>query len=206
MCAGSATRVICWRCTAWKRFTTALPPLKQSFEVIGQVTRAAAEATGLAEGTPVVGGLFDIDASAVGCGAVNAGQACIIAGTWSINEVITAEPLVDPSLFMTTLFAAPGLFLSTEASATSATNLEWFVTQCCGDERAEAKRRGVSVWEVCNEVVAGWDRAAPISSSTPSCMARMCSRLLAPVFTAWRAGTRAPTCCAPCMRGLFSAT
>jgi L-xylulokinase len=133
----------------------ALPPLKQSFEVAGQVTRAAAEATGLSEGTPVVGGMFDIDASAAGCGAVNAGQACIIAGTWSINEVITAEPLVDPSLFMTTLFASPGLFLSTEASATSATNLEWFVTQCCGDERAEAKRRGVSVWEVCNEVVGG---------------------------------------------------
>jgi L-xylulokinase len=72
-----------------------------------------AEVTGLSEGTPVVGGMFDIDASAAGCGAVNAGQACIIAGTWSINEVITAEPLVDPSLFMTTLFAASGLFLST---------------------------------------------------------------------------------------------
>jgi L-xylulokinase len=132
----------------------ALPPIKQSAEVIGQVTTAAAEMTGLAVGTPVVGGVFDIDASAAGCGAVNAGQACIIAGTWSINEVITREPLIDPSLFMTTLFAAPGLFLSTEASATSATNLEWFVAQCCGDERAEAKRRGISVWEVCNEVVA----------------------------------------------------
>jgi L-xylulokinase len=116
--------------------------------------RAAAEATGLAVGTPVVGGVFDIDASATGCGAVHAGQACIIAGTWSINEVITQDPLVDPSLFMTTLFAAPGLFLSTEASATSATNLEWFVTQCCADERAEAKRRGVSVYDVCSEVVA----------------------------------------------------
>lgn len=138
-----------------KEIYDALPPLRQSFEVVGQLTRAAAEATGLVEGTPVAGGLFDIDASAVGCGAVMAGQACIIAGTWSINEVITAEPLVDPSLFMTTLFAAPGLFLSTEASATSATNLEWFVTQCCGDERAEAQRRGVSVWEVINAEVAG---------------------------------------------------
>jgi L-xylulokinase len=132
----------------------ALPPIVQSFEVAGRVTRAAAEATGLAVGTPVVGGLFDIDASAVGCGAVSAGQACIIAGTWSINEVITAEPLVDPALFMTTLFAVPGLFLSTEASATSAANLEWFVNQCCGDERHEAQRRGVSIWEVINEQVA----------------------------------------------------
>jgi L-xylulokinase len=140
----------------------ALPPLKHCFEVAGQVTRAAAEETGLAVGTPVVGGMFDVDASAVGCGAVKAGQACIVAGTWSINEVITAEPLVDPALFMTTLFADPGKYLSIEASATSATNLEWFVAQCGGDERAEAARRGVSVYEVCNEEVAS---LAPDSSN-----------------------------------------
>ena len=75
-------------------------------------------------------------------------------GSWSINEVITRDPIVDPSLFMTTLFAEPGLFLTIEGSATSATNLEWFVNQCCGDERAEAKRRGISVYEVCSEEVA----------------------------------------------------
>lgn len=132
----------------------ALPTLQQSFEIAGHVTRQAAEETGLAVGTPVAGGMFDVDASAVGCGVVNAGQACIVAGTWSINEVITQEPLVDPNLFMTTLFAAPGSFLTVEASATSATNLEWFVAQCCGDERAQAKRRGISVYEVCNEEVA----------------------------------------------------
>ncbi len=55
---------------------------------------------------------------------------------------------------MTTLFASPGKFLSIEASPTSATNLEWFINQCCGDERAEAKRRGISVYDVCNEEVA----------------------------------------------------
>jgi L-xylulokinase len=132
----------------------ALPPLNESFDVIGQVTQAASQETGLTAGTPVVGGVFDVDASAVGCGAVNAGQACIVAGTWSINEVITNEALVDPDIFMTTLFASPELFLSIEASATSATNLEWFVAQCCGDERAEAQRRGISVFEICNEEVA----------------------------------------------------
>jgi L-xylulokinase len=132
----------------------ALPPLKQSSEVIGQVTSTAAEATGLAVGTPVVGGLFDVDASAIGAGAIHVNQACLVMGSWSINEVITTEPIVDPTLFMTTLFAIPGLFLTIEGSATSATNLEWFVNQCCGDERAEAKRRGVSVYEICSEEVA----------------------------------------------------
>jgi L-xylulokinase len=132
----------------------ALPPLKQSFEAVGQVTAVATQETGLAAGTPVVGGLFDVDASAIGSGAVNADQACLVMGSWSINEVITREPIVDPRLFMTTLFAEPGLFLTIEGSATSATNLEWFVNQCCGDERAEAQRRGVSVYDVINEEVA----------------------------------------------------
>ena len=132
----------------------ALPPLKQSSEVCGQVTSAAAQETGLAVGTPVVGGLFDVDASAIGAGAININQACLVMGSWSINEIITKDPIVDPSLFMTTLFADPSLFLTIEGSATSATNLEWFVNQCCGDERAEAKRRGVSVYEICSEEVA----------------------------------------------------
>jgi len=132
----------------------ALPPIKQSCHVCGQVTSVAAQETGLIVGTPVVGGLFDVDASAIGAGAINENQACIVMGSWSINEVITKEPIVDPSLFMTTLFADPGLFLTIEGSATSATNLEWFVNQCCGDERAEAKRRGISVYDVCNEEVA----------------------------------------------------
>ncbi|MHC1783556.1 MAG: FGGY-family carbohydrate kinase [Anaerolineaceae bacterium] len=132
----------------------ALPPLKNSSEVVGQVTPVAAQETGLAVGTPVVGGAFDVDASAIGAGAINPNQACLVMGSWSINEVITRVPIVDPGLFMTTLFAEPGLFLTIEGSATSATNLEWFVNQCCGDERAEAKRRGISVYEVCNEEVA----------------------------------------------------
>jgi L-xylulokinase len=132
----------------------ALPPLKQSSEIAGRVTASAAQETGLKVGTPVVGGLFDVDASAIGAGTINVNQACLVMGSWSINEVITKDPIVDPRLFMTTLFASPGLFLTIEGSATSATNLEWFVNQCCGDERAEAKRRGISVYEVCNEEVA----------------------------------------------------
>jgi L-xylulokinase len=122
--------------------------------VAGHVTSAAAKETGLAVGTPVVGGLFDVDASAIGSGVIGPNQACLVMGSWSINEVITKDPIVDPRLFMTTIFADPDLFLTIEGSATSATNLEWFVNQCCGDERAEAKRRGISVFEICSEKVA----------------------------------------------------
>ena len=132
----------------------ALPPLIHSSDIAGGVTPGAAEETGLGVGTPVVGGMFDVDASAIGSGVVNANQACLVMGSWSINEVITKDPIVDPTIFMTTIFADADWFVTIEGSSTSATNLEWFVNQCCGDERLEARQRGISVYDICSEKVA----------------------------------------------------
>ena len=131
----------------------ALPEVINSFEIAGRVTAEASQATGLAEGTPVVGGLFDVDASALGSGVHQPGQVCIIAGTWSINEIVTSDPIVDPGLFMTSIYTVPDLWLTIEASATSATNLEWFVNQFCAEEKAAADERGISVYDVCSELV-----------------------------------------------------
>ena len=47
----------------------ALPEPIESHDIAGWVTREAAATTGLAEGTPVAGGMFDIDAAAVGAAA-----------------------------------------------------------------------------------------------------------------------------------------
>jgi L-xylulokinase len=132
----------------------ALPPPVESFEVAGKVTSTAAENTGLVAGTPVVGGIFDIEGSALGAGVADAGQVCIVAGTWSINEIVTIEPLAAPDIFMTAAYTVPDLWLSIEASATSATNLEWFVKHFCAEEKIEADKRGISVYQVCNELVA----------------------------------------------------
>ncbi len=132
----------------------ALPEPIESHAIAGRVTREAAAVTGLAEGTPVAGGMFDINASAVGAGVIDEGMLCVIAGTWSINEVVTRQPLLDERILMCTLFAVPGLWLATDSSATSATNLEWFVSNFCYEEKLAADARGVSVYEVCNEIVA----------------------------------------------------
>ena len=73
-------------------------PLRGSAELCGKVTREAAAATGLREGTPVAGGLFDIDACALATGLTDPGLLCLIAGSWSINEYIAAAP-VDSRTF-----------------------------------------------------------------------------------------------------------
>lgn len=131
----------------------ALPRPAESFELVGTVSADAAKLTGLKAGTPVVGGLYDIDGSALGAGVVNPGQACIVAGTWSINDIITSKALVDPKILMTRGYTIPGLWISIEASATSTANLAWFAKNFCYEEQLNAKARGLSVYEICNELV-----------------------------------------------------
>lgn len=69
----------------------ALPPMIASTAPAGQVTAEAARDTGLAQGTPVVGGMFDVNAGALGAGVLAPGQACMIAGTWSVARFRTAS-------------------------------------------------------------------------------------------------------------------
>src|SRR5690606_8834333 len=107
-----------------------LPDLVAPTDVVGAVSAEAAAATGLRAGTPVVGGLFDVIASAIGSGAVDAGQASIVAGTWSINQVVIPEPVADRGIFMVSSFADDRA-MAIESSATSAANLEWYVRELC---------------------------------------------------------------------------
>ena len=105
-----------------------LPELVEPVDIVGRVTAEAARATGLAEGTPVVGGFFDVVASALGSGAVDEGQASIIVGTWSINQVISRRAIADPRVFMVSAFGRDQM-MAIESSATSAANLEWYVRE-----------------------------------------------------------------------------
>lgn len=131
-----------------------LPPLKRSKDICGSITDEAAAQTGLAAGTPVAAGMFDIDACGLASGLVDETQLCMIAGTWGNNQYIAKEPVVHKDVFMTTCYSIPGYYLMLEGSATSASNLEWFVTEFFQAEREEAKRQGESVYELCNRLVA----------------------------------------------------
>lgn len=74
-----------------------LPPLVESGTQLGTVNRAAAQATGLAEGTPVVMGGADTQCGLLGTGAVSPGDAAVIAGTTAPLQVVTQEPRIDPA-------------------------------------------------------------------------------------------------------------
>ncbi len=103
-----------------------LPPLVQPTDIVGHVTPEAATATGLAAGTPVAAGYFDVVAAALGSGAAGAGAVSVVLGSWSINQILADRPAQDPDIFMVAAFG-PGRFASMDNSATSAANLEWYV-------------------------------------------------------------------------------
>ena len=105
-----------------------LPTLHESCEVVGTVTPHAAQLTGLPAGIPVVAGIFDVVASAVGSGVVSPGEASIVAGTWSINQVVVSRPDYLRPVFMNALIERDR-YMAIEASATSATNLDWFIRE-----------------------------------------------------------------------------
>jgi xylulokinase len=73
-----------------------LPRVVESQEITGEVSREAAASTGLAEGTPVVGGAGDQAASAVGNGIVEAGLVSCTIGTSGVVFAHMPSPAYDP--------------------------------------------------------------------------------------------------------------
>ena len=135
-----------------------LPPIKRSTECCGKITDDVARLTGLCAGTPVSGGVFDISASSIASGINSLDKMAIVTGTWSINEYVTDHPVIDKDLFMTSIYPIEGKWLITEASPTSASNLEWFINNFMESDRKTSAEQGSSVYDLCNKLV---------SSTTP---------------------------------------
>jgi xylulokinase len=88
-----------------------LPDVGGSSDVLGRLTPTAARLTGIAEGTPVVGGGADNACGAAGVGVIAPGDAVASWGTSGTVLAPTAEPLVDPGLRAHTFcHVAPGVW------------------------------------------------------------------------------------------------
>ncbi len=137
----------------------AIPPVVHSHDIVGQVTAEAARATGLAEGTPVAGGLFDVNACTLATGIERPDELTGVVGTWSISAFVTPDytrAAEHADRYVIQAHSVPGMYLVHEASPTSAGNLEWFTANLL-PEIPEAER-----FAYCNEAVA----ATPQTSVT----------------------------------------
>ncbi len=131
-----------------------LAPLRYSSDACGVVTAEAALITGLRPGTPVAGGMFDIDACAIAMAITAPEQLCTITGTWSINEFISPRPILGTDIAMNSLYTIPGYYLLEECSPTSAGNLEWFIRENMKDQ---APLPGKSRYQYIDDLVVAVD-------------------------------------------------
>lgn len=122
----------------------ALPPVAHSAEIVGRVTADAAALTGLLEGTPVVCGVHDVTASALGIGGHEPGVISIVAGTYSINEIISTTPHTDPRWFCRNAIEA-AQWNNMSISPASTANYDWFLDNFCRADQDEARRTGGSI-------------------------------------------------------------
>jgi xylulokinase len=104
-----------------------LPPTYEGPEITGLVSRQAAEETGLAEGTPVVGGGGDQAAQAVGVGAVQPGIVALTLGTSGVVFATTPEALIEPQGRLHAFcHAVPGRWHFMGVMLSAAGSLQWY--------------------------------------------------------------------------------
>lgn len=103
-----------------------LPAMLAPTALAGKVTAAAAAKTSLVPGTPVVTGSHDVDAAALGIGAVDPGAVSIVMGTFAINQIVSADVRLDHR-WQARTFLQPHRWLHMSTSPSSASNLDWAV-------------------------------------------------------------------------------
>ncbi|KAA3655832.1 MAG: xylulokinase [Chloroflexi bacterium] len=104
-----------------------LPPTFEGTAVTGTISAAASTATGLLEGTPVMGGGGDQAAGAVGTGAVNEGEVFISLGTSGVVFAATNEAIVEENGRLHAFcHSAPGKWHLMGVMLSAAGSLRWY--------------------------------------------------------------------------------
>lgn len=124
-----------------------------SIEIVGQVTRKAAEETGLAEGTPVVLGGGDVPCAAVGAGVVQEGTAYNYIGSASWVAVAGEKGVIDETMRPYSLcHLVPHMYVSQLATYSAGVVHEWFKDQIFLAEGRDADREGGSPFDLMDRI------------------------------------------------------
>jgi xylulokinase len=153
-----------------------LPPTYPSTEPIGEVTSEAAAETGLAPGTPVVICAGDVAVAQSGSGANRVGRAHLSIGTATWVGVSTDALVNDPEHpFWALNHIDPHKWVIAGEMETGGGALQWYRDLFAGEEVRRADERGVSAYQVLDELAA---------EAPPGCDGL--------IFTPWLSGERAP--------------
>ncbi|UCD72800.1 MAG: hypothetical protein JSW01_04935, partial [Candidatus Bathyarchaeota archaeon] len=127
-----------------------LPEISQSTEVVGEVTAAAAEETGLAKGTPVVAGGSDGACQMFGAGFVRAGRGLDRTGTVGSLTVAVEKPADHKGYFG----VVPDIIsVRAGSTQTAGASLRWFRNQFCQIETEIAAKSGTTAYQLMDKEV-----------------------------------------------------
>ena len=163
-----------------------LAKVYESPEITGVVHAEAARLTGLAAGTPVVGGAGDNAAAAVGTGVVVNGKAFTTIGTSGVVYAHTDEITIDPQGRVHTFCCSvPGAWHVMGVTQGAGLSLKWFRDNFCMAEKEAAASMDVDPYYLMDQEA----ELSPIG----------CNRLL---YLPYLMGERTPHLDADC-RGVF---
>jgi xylulokinase len=126
-----------------------LPPVYESVEVSGTVSRAVAEHLGLPQGVPVVGGGGDQAAGAIGNGIVRRGVVSATMGTSGVVFAHSDDVQIDPlGRVHTFCHAVRGKWHVMGVVLSAGGSLQWYRNQLGEAAVAEAKEKRVDPYEL----------------------------------------------------------
>jgi autoinducer 2 (AI-2) kinase len=129
--------------------TSVFPPVLDPGTIIGGVSAAAAEQTGLREGTPVAVGGADTQLSLLGIGVTQPGRLTIVGGSFWQCTVVLDVPLIDPRARLRTLcHTEGGRWMMEGIGFYCGIVMRWFRDAFCELEAAEARQAGEDVYAV----------------------------------------------------------
>lgn len=132
-----------------------LPKVYESWEVSGKISALGAQATGLKEGTPVVGGGGDQAAGAVGNGIVRSGIISVTTGTSGVVFAFADSPTVDPALRVHTFcHAVPNKWHVMGVMLSAGGSLRWYRDTLAGEEKRVAELSGSDPYDLISKQAA----------------------------------------------------
>lgn len=131
-----------------------LPDIMPSTHVAGQVTREAAEATGLHAGTPVVLGGGDGLCANVGAGSVRPGKSYCSLGSSSWIATTSEQPVLDEKMRVVCWpHIVPGYFSPNGTMQTGGGAYSWLKNTVCKWETQAAESQGISPYQLINQEI-----------------------------------------------------
>lgn len=127
-----------------------LPEIFPCHQVIGEVTREAAEITGLCQGIPVVAGGLDACCGTLGAGVIDVGQTQEQGGQAGGMSICLNEPKAHPKLILG-FHVIPELWLLQGGTVGGGGSIKWFSQELGGFEAEMEKRTGVNAFKIMDD-------------------------------------------------------